>query len=227
MVKRLSKEIEEENRRAWEDVNFDVLRELLREKARTCEQFYNCLMMYKDKLLAEATVNKRWGTGLSKWVTNVTKPKFWPGQNLMGVLLMELTNELLSSTDTSPMDNGIGSDLDGEENDKEKEEEEKDETEQTADNEEKSETENQDQPKHGSRTGTPRGTPGDIHKPSSTSAPPSTSANKTTGDATKEKNKKKSHEKNNGSNDIIHKDNKATASDKSNKSNSKHKSKGN
>ena len=145
----------------------------------------------------------------------------------MGVLLMELTNELLSSTDTSPMDIGIGSDLDGEENDEEKEEEEKDEREQTADNEELSETENQDQPKHGSRTRTPRGTPGDIHKPFSTSAPPSTSANKTTRDATKEKNKKKSHEKNNGSNDIIHKDNNATASDKSNKSNSKHKSKGN
>ena len=143
MVKRLSKEIEEENRRAWEDDNFDVLRELLREKARTCEQFYNCLMMYKDKLLAEATVNKRWGTGLSKWVTNVTKPKFWPGLNLMGVLLMELTNELLSSRDTSPMDIGIGSHLDGEENDEEEEEgeKEKDEREQTADNEEKSETE--------------------------------------------------------------------------------------
>ena len=174
----------------------------------------------------EATVNKRWGTGLSKWVTNVTKPKFWPGLNLMGVLLMELTNELLSSTDTSPMDIGIGSDLDGEEHDEE-EEEEKDEREQTADNKEKSETEIQDQPIHGSRTGRPRGTPGDIDKSSSTSAPPSTSANKTTGDATKEKNQKKSHEKNNGSNDIIHKDNKTTASNKSNKSNSKHKSKGN
>ena len=227
VVKRLSKELEEENRRAWEDDNFDVLRELLREKARTCEQFYNCLMMYKDKLLAEATVNKRWGTGLSKWVTNVTKPKFWPGQNLMGVLLMELTNELLSSTDTSPMDIGIVSELDGEENDEEEDEEEKDEREQTADNEEKSETEIQDKPIHGSRTGRPRGTLGDIDKSSSTSAPPSTSANKTTGDATKEKNKKKSHEKNNGSNDIIHKDNKTTASDKSNKSNSKHKSKEN
>ena len=62
-------------------------------------------------------------------------------------------------------------------------------------NEEKSETENQDQHKQGSRTETPRGTPGDIHKPSSTSAPPSTSANKTKRDATKEKEKKKSHER--------------------------------
>ena len=90
-----------------------------------------------------------------------------------------------------------------EENEEEEEEEEKNERELTADNEEKSETENQDQPKHGSRTGTPRGNPGDIHKPSSTSAPPSTSANRTTGDAAKEKSKKKSHEKNNGSNVMI------------------------
>ena len=65
VVKRLSKEIEEENRRPWEDDNFDVLRDLLREKARTCQQFYNCLMMYKDKLLAEGTMNKRWGQVLT------------------------------------------------------------------------------------------------------------------------------------------------------------------
>ena len=139
---------------------------------------YTCLMMYKDKLLAKGTMNKRSGTGLSKWVTSATKPKFWPGQNLMGVLLMKLTNEPLSSTDTSPMDIGIGSDLVGEENDEEEEEEEKEKREQTADNEAKSEIENKDQHKHGSRTGTLGGIPGDIPKPSFffTSGPPSTSA---------------------------------------------------
>ena len=216
MVKRLSKEIKEENRRAWEDDNFDVLRGLLREKARTCEQFYNCLMMYKDKLLAEATVNKRWGTGLSKWVTNITVPKFWQGQNLMGVLLMELTNELLSCTDTLPMDIGNGSDLDGEELRRKRKRMRK---EQTVDNVEKSETENQDQYKDGSRKGTPCGTPGDLPKTSSsTSASLSTSAYKNKGGATKEKKKKKRS-----------RDSKAMTGEKANKDNknSKHKNKEN
>ena len=42
-------------------------------------------------MLAEATGagNKRWGTGLSKWVTKKTKPNCWPGSNLMGLRIQE------------------------------------------------------------------------------------------------------------------------------------------
>ena len=59
------------------------------------------------------------------------------------------------------------------------------------------------------------GAPGDIPKPtSSTSAPPSTSANKTKGDAAKEKTKKKLCEKKHGSNNLINKDSKVTTADK-------------
>ena len=96
-VKRLSKEINETERIEWKESNLDVMKEFLMEKARTCEQFKQCLLMNKDKVLAESTFNKRWGTGLTKWVTEATTPTFWPGNNLLGVLLMELTEELSSA----------------------------------------------------------------------------------------------------------------------------------
>ena len=106
VVKRLSKNMEENDRRQWEEDNMDVMKELIAAKARTCDLFKQCLIMNKDKVLAEATGtgNKRWGTGLSKWITEKTKPNCWPGANLMGAMLMSLTEELLRDTDDLAME---------------------------------------------------------------------------------------------------------------------------
>ena len=120
IVKRLSKEMPEEDRIAWEDQHMDIMRYLLKEKARTCEPFRNCLLMNKDKILAEGTGNKRWGAGLSIWMTEATKPSYWPGLNYLGIMLMELTNELLSGS--IPMEVDGGSEL-NESDDEESEEE--------------------------------------------------------------------------------------------------------
>ena len=97
VVKQLSKEMEETARYEWEDENTGIMKDLIIQKAKTCEEFRNCLLMNQDKVLAESTHSKRWGTGLSKWLTEQTKPNFWPGMNLLGVMMMELTgDELLS-----------------------------------------------------------------------------------------------------------------------------------
>ena len=37
----------------------------------------------------------RWGTGLSKCVTENTKGNFWPGDNPLGKMLMDITEEQL------------------------------------------------------------------------------------------------------------------------------------
>ena len=87
----------EEEREAWDHENVDVMRTLLQQKAKTCMQFRNKLLLNKDKILAESTINKRWGTGLPKFITEVTEPTLWPGTNLLGKLLMELTTQLTSS----------------------------------------------------------------------------------------------------------------------------------
>jgi ribA/ribD-fused uncharacterized protein len=101
VVKRLSKEMDDDDRLNWENDNLDIMRDLLNIKVSTCTQFRDCLLMTKDKVLADCTFNKHWGTGLSKWVTEATRPEFWPGTNYLGVLLMELAVELLASTQST------------------------------------------------------------------------------------------------------------------------------
>ena len=81
VVKRLSKDMEEDIRHSWEDKNMHIMEELLNEKAKSCKPFREYLLMNKHKILAESTINKRWGTGLNNWVTEATKPNFWPGLN--------------------------------------------------------------------------------------------------------------------------------------------------
>ena len=73
----------------------NIMRDLLLEIARTCEWFHQCLLTYKDKIPAESTLNKRWGTGFNKWITQATISKFWTGNNLLVGLLMDLTEQLI------------------------------------------------------------------------------------------------------------------------------------
>ena len=96
-AKYLSKEMEENTRIAWEDENMDVMKDLLVEKSKSCELFRNCLLENHEKFLGECTQNLRWGTGMSKWMTEHTNVRFWPGNNLLGRLLMSITEELLTS----------------------------------------------------------------------------------------------------------------------------------
>ena len=69
--------------------------------------------MNQDNVLAECTQNMRWGTGLSKWVTENTKGNFWPGDNLVGKMLMDITEEqLLTFQQNTYMDLPISGDED-------------------------------------------------------------------------------------------------------------------
>jgi ribA/ribD-fused uncharacterized protein len=97
IVKNLSKKLPEEDRIEWEGDNIEIMKDILREKARVCDEFKECLIENQNKILAESTYNKKWGTGLNKWLTEATKPTFWPGTNLLGMLLMELTEEIIAS----------------------------------------------------------------------------------------------------------------------------------
>ena len=104
IVKRLRKEMERSDKTQWEDNNMNIMRGLLLGKTRTCERFHQCLLTYKDKILSESTFSKCWGTGLNKCITQATRPKFWPGHNLLGVLLMDLTEWLISGQNEDTMD---------------------------------------------------------------------------------------------------------------------------
>ena len=100
-VKRMSKKIDEDGVRwEWEKNNVDVMKDLLLVKAQQCERFRACLLENKDKLLAEATPSKLWASGLSPYVTENCAPSFWPGQNMLGALLTELTQTLLKDSNS-------------------------------------------------------------------------------------------------------------------------------
>ena len=96
-AKRMSKDISEDDVRwEWEKNNTDVMKNLLLVKAQQCAPFRECLLENKNKLLAEATPRKLWASGLSPYVTENCSPSFWPGQNMLGALLTDLTQALLT-----------------------------------------------------------------------------------------------------------------------------------
>ena len=107
VAKRLSKNIEDTVRWKWEENNLDIMEHLLTTKADQCEQFQQCLIENQGKILAEATPSKLWGTGVSAFVTQQTSPNYWPGRNMLGAILMELSNQLTSRRESRASDGCI------------------------------------------------------------------------------------------------------------------------
>ena len=107
VAKKLNKRIaDDEERLKWGQDNIDIIRELLEVKAEQCLPFHDCLIEHKDSsVLAEATPSKYWATGVSPFVTQNCSPDFWPGQNMLGVLLMELTEALLQDDNNQKSEN--------------------------------------------------------------------------------------------------------------------------
>jgi len=89
-AKALSKQIDDEVRYEWERVNEMTFRVILYEKFRQCAAFRECIVNNKDKIFAEATSDKRWGTGLGPAITARTDPTYWPGNNLLGAILTDM-----------------------------------------------------------------------------------------------------------------------------------------
>ena len=143
IVKRLSKHIPEDERVAWEEENTDVMRDLLESKAKTCKEFRNCLIENKTRIIAESTPNSKWGTGLSRYVTERTKPEFWPGQNILGMMMMDITEaELMSFASNEEVEEDKEQEEEIEE-DKEQEEEKEEDKEQEEEIEEDKEQEDE------------------------------------------------------------------------------------
>ena len=71
----------------------DAMRVALTTKHSQCLTFRESLERSGDSLLAEATNNKYWATGLGPNRTKTTKHSEWPGENNLGILLMELRDK--------------------------------------------------------------------------------------------------------------------------------------
>ena len=87
-AKMVSKELPQSN--AWDLVKLDVMRDLVKIKMDTCMMFTEALIETGDKILAEATSDCFYGSGLSPELTKCTRPANFPGHNELGKLMMEL-----------------------------------------------------------------------------------------------------------------------------------------
>ena len=77
------------------------MRQLLCLKYDSCTEFRDGLL--ESKIYLGHFWGQLWGTELSPKVTEKTKPKYWPGQNTMGALLLELKQEALSHIVEEPI----------------------------------------------------------------------------------------------------------------------------
>ena len=66
------------------------MKELLEAKYKQCEVFRNTLLSTEDDILVEATRDLKWACGLDPDTAKITDPHYWPGQNLLGAMLMDM-----------------------------------------------------------------------------------------------------------------------------------------
>ena len=78
-----------------------VMAEVLLAKARSNIDFKRKLMNTGDKLIVECTRDAVWGVGLTPHQAITTKPEWFKGANLGGVLLMELRQKLSKENATT------------------------------------------------------------------------------------------------------------------------------
>ena len=97
VAKQLGKNIAEDHKRwEWEEKNFDLMKVLLDAKAEQCPEFRQCLLENTDKVFAEATPSKFWGTGMTLNDTELTSSEYWPGKNMLGALITDLASYVLT-----------------------------------------------------------------------------------------------------------------------------------
>ena len=93
-AKKLGDEINE-NLDIWDDMKVQVMTHVLNMKYLQCAQFRDTLHHSNDNIVAEATNNMFWASGLNPQQTIKTDRKDWPGKNALGCLLMALRSSQL------------------------------------------------------------------------------------------------------------------------------------
>ena len=82
----------------WKATTIDEMRVANTMKFRACAHARDALMK-ANPMIAEAMNDRFWGTGLGPEWTKQCLPEFWPGQNHMGEVLMDLRKSLSAEAD--------------------------------------------------------------------------------------------------------------------------------
>ena len=94
IAKALSKTISYDDSKQWESDNVAYMENLIRLKAKQCDEFQQVLV-HSEGIIAEATQDTFWGSGMTPEITECTDPGFWKGRNILGKIMMSLRDEIL------------------------------------------------------------------------------------------------------------------------------------
>ena len=98
-AKRMSKDISEDDMRwEWEKNNTDVMKNLLLVKAQQCARSVNVSSRIRTSCWLKLLLANYGLVAGSPYVTENCSPSFWPGQNMLGALLTDLTQALLTDS---------------------------------------------------------------------------------------------------------------------------------
>ena len=75
------------------------MKHLLTKKAEQCTE-YQAALLNSAPVMAAAITNTFWGTGLSAQATTRSKPEYWPGNNMLGKLMADIRDELVTRQNT-------------------------------------------------------------------------------------------------------------------------------
>ena len=92
--KELGRNVQPFDSKAWGAVKYEVVKTANRAKYEQNPDLMAKLLATGDAILAEASPKDTiWGIGLDAAAAAETDPSAWPGQNLLGKILMELRTE--------------------------------------------------------------------------------------------------------------------------------------
>lgn len=90
-AKRLGREVKYYNEQAWAQVRYSVMFEANLRKFQQHKDLGDRLVATGAKVLAEANPRDNiWGIGLAEDALEAINPSLWRGQNLLGLVLMEV-----------------------------------------------------------------------------------------------------------------------------------------
>ncbi|XP_062569142.1 uncharacterized protein LOC134231225 [Saccostrea cucullata] len=85
---------------SWQQDAPKIMEEIVLEKVKqVSEMKKRIIQIYtNEKIFAHSVYDQYWGTGLNSTQTLHTKPKAWPGQNVMGKILQHVAESLQQNT---------------------------------------------------------------------------------------------------------------------------------
>ena len=83
----------------WDNKKIDIMRKILLAKLDSCNLYRNVLLKSGDKILVESTKDKFWGSNMSHFLVKTTDPIFYPGENQLGRLHMQIRDNIKEASE--------------------------------------------------------------------------------------------------------------------------------